>query len=1406
MQASDYREPFLEGQVNYSTVQNLKKNIQSLPQDYQWLFDEFNEVNYSKPESRIKHIPYKLEKPLLNLNIHQLIVLPHKNLILAEYTDGCYYTIKYLDFVDLNTLQTIKSMELQQQLDDKIIYQVFNGVDYIFYQERYGCIRLIKFDDFEQKEEKYLIEFYMDNYEPLYNASIIDEFTIILQKGPFFILYKLDTISLNQMNPDTRIRFEIGYFNSQDYMNQISNNSNQIFIKVGKQGQTIYQMLRSDYSYNEKHRNYYIFKDLSKTCFLDDTTLQISLKLDKKLYVVRYFNLYDFLMDESFNLYQLNTDTLTLEKIHKLYKASFTNMDKIETSPTKIILLYKDQIANYTFLIFDCRTFQMLDCIKNIMSDNYHTFGIDTVNSRIYYKSAKMDFISYFRFITNYDMYYGCLIPVLRQGNQIIKNDLKDFWENFIAYNSKSEDIFHIQDLNSGFIKDISKENSDNFFSFVRNNVGIFYHPEFQEIIKQKYDDQNTYQEVQNINSEDILERKDVSQIYLNGNRKVIWSEFRQKSQQYYDFNNFFCIMLNRFNEKQYVLEISEKNTIVYYDKMTQAFTKIDMLDIVKSSNIPILALLDDELGIIVISYSDEVKIFSLDSKQRIKEISGKMDHKSIFMGNNYVQVNCDFVSNILFFKNRKVDKFIQIQYLQQSSQLETFNCYQKDINQKAYSLVKRKSKGDESGIYTMISNSFQDMFNEQYLIQPVFPAFYFDYAQKIIIDSSAIQLYIKNELEMVGNFEIDITDQLIIDYNSVIHQNNQEIVKEISSNVEKYLKFVSGFGTGFGVFQNNLVALETIAKQISMKDKQSLPILICQKMLGGDSPLDFCIKAHQQKIINLMLTIIIKYQDHIMFNKLIDKNLCELIKQQIDLQEYFESSLPTYQIVNPQYPSQHHDEQEIIVGKTLDHPKEVHDKYDELFGGKLSKSDSEDESMVSVEYQLINLPETLTRNPRELMKELSDTEKPEYFENLVIQNIINFKWNTYTKTVYQKKFYIYLIFLATFIFDIFYSAYSNKRQVKAETEENQLIVNASEVSEPNIWIKISAKVVCSAVLIYFLLHEVEQLTIQKANYFRDVWNYFDFTHIIAFVTFCVIDFTNEDSDSLILIKILVIVLSFMKLFYFLRIYDGFSFLVQMMGGVFKDLKYFISFFLIFILQFGMIFLVLFKAASIDEYNGVNKMAYFLMAFRISSGDFQLDEYQNQDDTVVIFAWIIWLIAVMTLNIVFMNFIIAVISESYERVMQKLVAESYKVKANMIVEREQLFSDKDLTKEELFPNFIIVRRPTNNDSNDAGEWQGFIKDLKYTIRTSAAKSKSEMIQNFHSSIEKIYGAIQQNQQNNNQNDSIDEKLSQLNGKLDSKVEGLEFQVKNIDSKVLGLQDDMQFIKSTLVQLLQKQNQ
>jgi hypothetical protein len=57
-----------------------------------------------------------------------------------------------------------------------------------------------------------------------------------------------------------------------------------------------------------------------------------------------------------------------------------------------------------------------------------------------------------------------------------------------------------------------------------------------------------------------------------------------------------------------------------------------------------------------------------------------------------------------------------------------------------------------------------------------------------------------------------------------------------------------------------------------------------------------------------------------------------------------------------------------------------------------------------------------------------------------------------------------------------------------------------------------------------------------------------------------------------------------------------------------------------------------------------------------------------------------------------MNFIIAVISESYEKVMQKSIAQGFKVKAKMIAERELFLNAEEIENPSYFPKYLILRR------------------------------------------------------------------------------------------------------------------
>ena len=98
-----------------------------------------------------------------------------------------------------------------------------------------------------------------------------------------------------------------------------------------------------------------------------------------------------------------------------------------------------------------------------------------------------------------------------------------------------------------------------------------------------------------------------------------------------------------------------------------------------------------------------------------------------------------------------------------------------------------------------------------------------------------------------------------------------------------------------------------------------------------------------------------------------------------------------------------------------------------------------------------------------------------------------------------------------------------------------------------------------------------------------------------------------------------------------------------------------------------------------DTYIGVNRFGYYIKSLRVSMGDFDTDAYQTFSRSIAITAWIVWVLSVFILNIILMNFIIALISDAYAKVKERMDAEQFKIKAEFILERESTFSEADLT-------------------------------------------------------------------------------------------------------------------------------
>ena len=95
-----------------------------------------------------------------------------------------------------------------------------------------------------------------------------------------------------------------------------------------------------------------------------------------------------------------------------------------------------------------------------------------------------------------------------------------------------------------------------------------------------------------------------------------------------------------------------------------------------------------------------------------------------------------------------------------------------------------------------------------------------------------------------------------------------------------------------------------------------------------------------------------------------------------------------------------------------------------------------------------------------------------------------------------------------------------------------------------------------------------------------------------------------------------------------------------MFVSVFRDMHYFLYFFAFVVIFFSIFLGILIK--DLTDYEGIGPFGYFTIALRQSLGDYDTASFAKNSDYDILI-WIVWLIVMMVGNVIFMNFIIAVV-------------------------------------------------------------------------------------------------------------------------------------------------------------------
>lgn len=153
-------------------------------------------------------------------------------------------------------------------------------------------------------------------------------------------------------------------------------------------------------------------------------------------------------------------------------------------------------------------------------------------------------------------------------------------------------------------------------------------------------------------------------------------------------------------------------------------------------------------------------------------------------------------------------------------------------------------------------------------------------------------------------------------------------------------------------------------------------------------------------------------------------------------------------------------------------------------------------------------------------------------------------------------------------------------------------------------------------------MHEFKQMVKEgPIDYMiNDFWNFIDVGLMGTYFSYFVVSFLYPPTNSSITgLQTAVIILFGIKINFYLRLFDGFGFLVQMIVITFRDIRQFLLYFFILI-SFMAIQLTLIFPEQIEGYEGVSGLSWFILAMQLN-----ISSYMDQTSDIIIF-WIIWFI------------------------------------------------------------------------------------------------------------------------------------------------------------------------------------
>eukprot|EP00049_Salpingoeca_infusionum_P015675 m.306947 g.306947 ORF g.306947 m.306947 type:complete len:1444 (-) comp15929_c0_seq1:219-4550(-) len=359
------------------------------------------------------------------------------------------------------------------------------------------------------------------------------------------------------------------------------------------------------------------------------------------------------------------------------------------------------------------------------------------------------------------------------------------------------------------------------------------------------------------------------------------------------------------------------------------------------------------------------------------------------------------------------------------------------------------------------------------------------------------------------------------------------------------------------------------------------------------------------------------------------------------------------------------------------------------------------------------------------VLQALVEKEDPHLFANFIVRAIVKHKWHSFGMRSFLAStlwyiFQLILLTLQSFLID----------WAQLGTPDYALRTAASVTPRhiANIVMTLLL-VLCS--LVDFYAETRELLAFGFKHYRVEFWNWVDWIHILLTLAFASTYLSNTVAAQ----PILAVALYFrwFGVLYYLQPFSNTGPLVRMILAILVDMRFFLLILSVSIVAAYTSFrLLLLQRTStttmpsttdvlVDPANGLLLMFDMLV---LSNGD--LDAFTGPYKPL---ARLLFVLSMVVVPVVLLNLLIALMSDSYERIQDRADIEFQHLRARMVYKEERFMTNQQKQDPKLFPQWLHALVPKGSGVGHVSEfqWQGVLNALKSRIRSLSHKTDTSRV-------------------------------------------------------------------------------